>query len=150
MKLLYRNCNPGERFACSRKQMRDYFADTEKLDVSFGGYTKSYSPDGKHRNHPQIRGIIVASVSRNLRYDTGIGANLEPFADRKTHLTLYPFSDQSYGEQAEKEFTSKCLPVIREWMEELGGLPATTPSRVAVLLVEWYMGELVVHRSSYA
>lgn len=117
----------GETFPCSRRRVKEVFADTELAWVSFGSPIRTFRFDNQVSHRPRLIGPVVAS----LAVDRG----------RQAHLCLYPVPCSAYPKDALEEMSCRVLPHFREWLRTKQSQPSTAILGHEQIVAEWAAGE---------
>jgi hypothetical protein len=99
------------------------FAEHDFQWVSFGSPIRSFRFDNQVANRPKLVGQVVASL--------GIDRDLEAY------LCLYPIHRVRYPLNAERDFATRVLPGLREWLLARKSRPATAILGHEGIVVEW-------------
>jgi hypothetical protein len=139
MQMKTRSLNKGERYACAPKDAKALFSD-DNIHISFGALGRDHRFDGRDQSHPQIAGVVIASLGVNRR---------ETVNSREGILAFYVIRDPAYGPDDRKAFAEDCLPQLRARYLEAISEDAPTLPGVHVTLVEWAGGGFKVHSYRY-
>ena len=112
-----------QRFACSKKTVREFFGEMNLDFVSFGKFGRTFEFDHRCHHRPRLRGSVIA--------------NLTTSSAGSRHLILYPVSNAVYDEKAHNNFVSQVLPQLKSWLVKKLARPATSPDGYEEFIVEW-------------
>jgi hypothetical protein len=113
----------GETFPCSRRRIKELFADTELARVSFGSPIRSFRFDNQVSDRPRLIGPVVASLAIDR--------------ERQAHLCVYPTPCAAYPEWARDEMSVRVLPHFREWLRAKQSQPSTAVLGHEEIIAEW-------------
>ena len=112
-----------QRFACSKKTVREFFDEMNLDFVSFGKFGRTFKFDHRCHHRPRLSGSVVA----NLTISSG----------GSRYMILYPVSIAVYDEKARENFVSQILPQLKTWLVEKLARPGTSPDVYEEIIVEW-------------
>jgi hypothetical protein len=113
----------SERFPCARRRIRELFGEEDFAWVSFGFPIRSFRFDTRAARRPKLVGPIVASLAIDR--------------DLVAHLCIYPIRRTGYPVDAERDFSVRVLPSLREWLHAKKSRPATAVVGHESIIVEW-------------
>jgi hypothetical protein len=113
----------AEVFPCSRRRVKEVFANDELEWVSFGNPIRSFRFDGRMTQRPRLVGPVVASLSIDR--------------ENSAHLCLYPVKLELYPSPAQAHFSIEVLPRLQRWLHDKQSRPETAIVGHEELLVEW-------------
>ena len=128
-----------ERFACSERDVRLAFTDTELAFVGFGRPKRSFITlrwNTRYTPQPRFSGPIVASLDLVHYRVSEKGVSYEE-PQRNAELYLYPVRRNEYSEGAAVEFRIEVLPIIKNWINAEMSKPDTQYLAGHTLVIEW-------------
>jgi hypothetical protein len=120
-----------ETFPCSRRTVKDLFAETELAWVSFGSPIRSFRFDNQVAHRPRLAGPVVASLAIDR--------------ERQAHLCVYPISRATCPKAAQEHMTARVLPRFRHWLQAKRSQPATAVLGHEEIIAEWAAPEHRYH-----
>jgi hypothetical protein len=126
-----------ERFACSKRDVRSTFAETDLSWVGFGNPTRSFITLRWNRQYsprPKFSGPVVASLNLANYQVSSDGIS---WGDRTAAMYLYPVRQNEYSEEAADEFRIEVLPIIKHWLDAEMSKPDTQYLTGNTLVIEW-------------
>lgn len=108
-KISFRKPIAGEIYCCTVKQFKKVWGERD-IGVCFGTVGKSFKRDQheprRSENVKKIKGRIICHLFIHHR-----GAN----SDSDALIVFYPFAEDEYSSELEKEFSTVTLPEIKKW-----------------------------------
>jgi hypothetical protein len=126
----FRNLNKNEKYPTSKYQLKLLFSDIETLRILFG-LNRKFEFDSRCSNKPNIKGVVVASISYHR--------------DRTVNFSLYPLSINDYPEKAVEDFNNVILLDIQQWLKVQIDKPETALLGIEQLVVEWNGNKHLFH-----
>ncbi|ALC89083.1 hypothetical protein AM500_04200 [Bacillus sp. FJAT-18017] len=126
----FRKLNKNERYPTTKKHLKAVFSVFEAMDVLFG-LRRKFEFDRRLPNKPNIRGIVVASISCSR--------------NRTINFNLYPVSVQDYSDKAVEKFRNVVLVTIEPWVKAQMNKSDTALLGYEEMVVEWNGKEHVFH-----
>ena len=120
-----------ETFPCSRRTIKQLFAETELAWVSFGSPIRTFRFDNQVAHRPRLVGPVVASLAVDR--------------ERQAHLCIYPMSRSIYPKAAQDDLSAQVLPRFRQWLQAKRSQPVTAILGHEEIIVEWAGQEHRVH-----
>lgn len=122
----------GEIYCCTVKQFKKVWGERD-IRICFGTIGKSYACDAGEKNYlKKIKGKIICSLSINRRSALA----------RSELIVFYPFAEDEYSSEFEKEFNTVTLPEIKKWFNKYKD---NTNFGIYELLVELDKKEIRLH-----
>lgn len=107
-KISFRKPIAGEIYCCTVKQFKKVWGEKD-TSACFGTIGKSFKWDkrdsGGEKCIKKIKGKIICDLHINCR------ANI----DNDALIVFYPFAEDEYSSELEKEFNTVTLPEIKKW-----------------------------------
>jgi hypothetical protein len=130
----FRNLNKFETYATNNRQIKFYFSSGEDLYVCFG-LNRKFQFDGRCPRPPQLKGIVVASVSCSR--------------EKKININFYPISQDLYPQSANNEFHNEVIPSIKVWIHNQTSKPETAVLGVEEYIIEWNGKTNIFHQLKF-
>lgn len=121
----------SQRFACSRRSVKELFETNALAWVSFGFPVGSFNFDSRCHHQPHLHGSVAASLSVTRA--------------REAHLCLYPLLRTDYPDCAADEFADRVLPKFCNWLQTKQSRPDTLILGHEEIIAEWAHGTHTLH-----
>ncbi len=136
MKIRSKGLNKGERFCCSKNNVKDVFTDSE-ITISFGFFHR----DWKLYQELRIQGTVISELQVS-NVDGRIGSS---GSHGKAFLSFHALREDEFSEKLQREFVLKILPrMYNEYTKHVDENPGHI-SGTYCFCVELYNGELIIH-----
>ena len=112
-----------ERFACSRKNIKETFGHSILNWVSLGKISKKFEYDHRCTHRPKIRGMIIAALTITR--------------ENETYLCMYPIRREHYSDAASEKFKEDVLPSLLAWTKRKLNRSDTACLGYEEIMVEW-------------
>lgn len=132
MRVHSRGLNRGERLACTKAQLKCGLPKDLVEWISLAGLYRHFQLESRTWRDPEIQGRVVLSATAP---EDGFG-----------FVLLYVIPDEEWCEELTKDFLSRILPAVDNWLKEMYRLPDTGMCTLEKILVELHDGKLSLRR----